>query len=65
MLLLQVVFANNPISGILIFMALTVADPLVSAAGLLTASAGLLASIVVSADSTGWAVGSLAEGWIS
>jgi urea transporter len=49
MLLLQVVFANNPISGILIFISLTVAEPLVSAAGLLTASVGLLGSIVVSA----------------
>ncbi|XP_021921407.1 urea transporter 2-like isoform X2 [Zootermopsis nevadensis] len=43
----QVVFANNPISGILIFMVLTVADPLVSAAGLLTASVGLLVSIMI------------------
>jgi urea transporter len=58
MLFLQVVFANNPISGILIFMALTVADPLVSAAGLLTASVGLLVSIVVSAHSTVWALDS-------
>ncbi|PNF38764.1 hypothetical protein B7P43_G14028 [Cryptotermes secundus] len=43
----QVVFANNPISGVLIFISLTVADPLVSAAGLLTASVGLLGSIVI------------------
>jgi hypothetical protein len=50
MLFLQVVFANNPISGVLIFISLTVADPLVSAAGLLTASVGLLGSIVVSAN---------------
>lgn len=56
MLFLQVVFANNPISGILIFMVLTVADPLVSAAGLLTASVGLLVSIMVSAEFSAWAL---------
>ena len=46
------VLANNPISGVLIFIALTVANPLVSVAGLLTASVGLLVSIVVSSDAT-------------
>lgn len=58
----QVIFANNPISGILIFMALTVADPLMSAAGLLTACVGLLVSIVVSAHCTGWVLVSPLEG---
>jgi urea transporter len=53
LLYLQVVLADNPISGVLIFIALTVANPLVSGAGLLTASVGLLVSIAVSADATG------------
>jgi len=48
-----VVLANNPISGVLIFIALTVANPLVSGAGLLTASVGLLVSIVVSSNAAG------------
>lgn len=59
---LQVVLANNPISGVIIFIALTVANPLVSGAGLLTASVGLLVSIMVSADASGsrkiWQMGS-------
>ena len=56
------VLANNPISGVLIFIALTVANPLVSGAGLLTASVGLLVSIAVSSDAIGsrklWQMGS-------
>ncbi|KAJ9596651.1 hypothetical protein L9F63_012348, partial [Diploptera punctata] len=43
----QVVFANNPISGVIIFIGLTFADPQVSAAGLLTAIVGLFTSIAV------------------
>ncbi|XP_069674816.1 uncharacterized protein [Periplaneta americana] len=43
----QVVFANNPFSGFLIFIAITVADPLISASALLTSSVALLTSIIV------------------
>nr|CAD7264809.1 unnamed protein product [Timema shepardi] len=41
----QVVFANNPVSGLLIAVALTVANLEASIAGLITASSGLLVSM--------------------